>query len=274
MRSRPTLPARRAQTAVMAASEPAKGRYTHGHHASVLGSHARRTAGDSAAYLLPLLKPGLRLLDVGCGPGTITADLARAVGGTAVGLDAVPAPLDTARASLAGIDGAALALGDVTSLPFGDDSFDVVHAHQVLQHLTDPVAALREMARVCRPAGTVAARDADYAAMAWYPRLSGLDRWAQLYQRVARSNDAEPDAGRHLRSWAEQAGLRDLRLSASAWCWATTDQVSWWAESWAERSVASDFARQAVERRLATPDDLEAIAEAFRAWGTAPAPCS
>jgi ubiquinone/menaquinone biosynthesis C-methylase UbiE len=254
----------------MAAPEAARSRYTHGHHASVLGSHARRTAGDSAAYLLPLLKPGFRLLDVGCGPGTITAGLARAVGGTAVGLEAVAAPLETARGSLEGIDRAALALGDVGSLPFADDSFDVVHAHQVLQHLTHPVGALREMARVCRPAGTVAARDADYAAMAWYPRLPGLDQWAELYQRVARSNGAEPDAGRHLRSWAEEAGLRDVQLGASAWCCATPEQVSWWAESWAQRSVASDFAQQAVERRLATLNDLEAIAEAFRAWGATP----
>ncbi len=254
----------------MAAPDAARAQYTHGHHASVLGSHARRTAVDSAAYLLPLLKPGLRLLDVGCGPGTVTADLARAVGGTAVGLEAVPAPVDAARVSLAGVEHAGLALGDVASLPFADRSFDVVHAHQVLQHLTDPVGALREMARVCRPAGTVAARDADYAAMAWYPRLPGLDLWAALYQRVARSNGAEPDAGRHLRSWAEQAGLREVRLSASAWCWATPQEVSWWAESWAERTVASDFARQAVQRGLATRAELAGIARAFREWGAAP----
>jgi ubiquinone/menaquinone biosynthesis C-methylase UbiE len=51
--------------------------YTHGHHDSVLCSHAWRTAGNSAAYLLGELHPGQRLLDVGCGPGTITLDLAR-----------------------------------------------------------------------------------------------------------------------------------------------------------------------------------------------------
>ena len=84
------------------------------------------------------------------------------------------------------------------ALAFPDASFDVVHAHQVLQHLTDPVAALREMRRVCRPDGVVAARDSDYAAFTWFPDDPRLTRWLELYHEVARSNDAEPDAGRHL----------------------------------------------------------------------------
>ncbi len=85
-------------------------------------------------------------------------------------------------------------------------SFDVVHAHQVLQHVADPVAALREMARVTRPGGVVAVRDSDYAAFAWYPRLPGLDRWLALYEDAARANGGEPDAGRRLLAWAHAAG--------------------------------------------------------------------
>ena len=93
------------------------------------------------------------------------------------------------------------------ALDLADDSFDVVHAHQVLQHVADPVAALREMARVTRPGGVVGVRDSDYAAFAWYPRLPGLDRWLALYQAAARANGGEPDAGRHLLAWAHAAGL-------------------------------------------------------------------
>ena len=63
--------------------------YTHGHHESVLRSHTWRTAENSSAYLLPHLRAGQSLLDVGCGPGTITADLALLVApGEVVGLDA------------------------------------------------------------------------------------------------------------------------------------------------------------------------------------------
>src|SRR6476646_4622514 len=181
--------------------------YTHGHAEPVLQSHRWRTAENSAGYLLPRLRAGLELLDVGCGPGTITVDLAaRVAPGRVVGLDVSADPLAEARAaaSRAGVE-VEFAVGDVYALAADDDSFDVVHAHQVLQHLTDPVAALREMARVCRPGGVLAVRDVDYAALALFPGEPGLDRWLELYYAVARRNDGEPDAGRRLLSWAHEA---------------------------------------------------------------------
>jgi len=108
-------------------------RYTHGHSAPVLSAHSRRGAEDSAAYLLPHLNAGMDLLDVGCGPATITADLAdRVTPGRVVGLDAASGALEAARATLAERDLPArveLTDGDVMSLPFDDGTFDVAHAH-------------------------------------------------------------------------------------------------------------------------------------------------
>ena len=76
--------------------------YTHGHHESVLRSHRWRTAENSAAYLLPHLKSGDKILDVGCGPGTITADLARRTSpGRTTALEITDAALDLARAEIA-----------------------------------------------------------------------------------------------------------------------------------------------------------------------------
>src|SRR4051812_18442352 len=138
--------------------------YTHGHHESVLRSHRWRTAENSAAYLLPHLAPGRSLLDVGSGPGTITVDLARRVAPgrvTAVEVTAEALELTRAEAAAQGLDTIDYAVADVHDLDRGDDSFDVVHAHQVLQHVADPVRALEEMRRVCRPGGVVAARDSD-----------------------------------------------------------------------------------------------------------------
>src|SRR5665213_1303064 len=146
--------------------------YTHGHHDSVLRSHRWRTADNSAAYLLPHLHPGLDLLDVGCGPGTITVDLAaRVAPGSVVGIDASAEVIAEARsvADREATSNVTFRVGDVFALPFDDGSYDVVHAHQVLQHVGDPVAALAEMRRVCRPGGLVAARDADYPAVSLYP---------------------------------------------------------------------------------------------------------
>lgn len=172
--------------------------YTHGHHESVLRSHRWRTAANSAAYLIGELRPGMAVLDVGCGPGTITADLAALVTpGRVTAVDANGEILDQAAevAAERGLGNVEFATADVHDLDFPDDSFDVVHAHQVLQHVGDPVQALREMRRVCRPGGIVAARDSDYAAMTWYPEVPVMDAWQELYRRVARANGGEPDAG-------------------------------------------------------------------------------
>jgi SAM-dependent methyltransferase len=244
--------------------------YTHGHHESVLRSHRSRTVENSAAYLIPWLRPGLDVLDVGCGPGTITVDLAaRVAPGTVVGIDNEAQIVDVARESAGSAANVAFRVADVYALDLPDASFDVVHAHQVLQHLTDPVAALREMRRVCKPDGVVAARDSDYAAMTWYPEVPTLDRWLALYHDVTRSNDAEADAGRRLLSWANAAGFSGVRCSASAWCYATPAEREWWGGLWADRVVESRLADQAVERGLATAEELLAIANAWRAWTAA-----
>lgn len=122
--------------------------YLHGHHDSVLRSHRWRTAENSAGYLLPRLQDADRVLDVGCGPGTITVDLAaRVPQGEVVGIDAAGDVLEDARqeASRQGRPNVRFDTGDVYHLAFNDAAFDVVHTHQVLQHLGDPVAALAEM---------------------------------------------------------------------------------------------------------------------------------
>ena len=245
-------------------------RYTHGHGTAVLSAHSRRGAEDSAAYLLPHLNAGMDLLDVGCGPATITADLAERVApGRVVGLDAASGALEAARATLAERDlpaGVELTDGDVMSLPFDDGTFDVAHAHQVLQHLSDPVGALAEMRRVTRPGGIVAVRDAVYSAMTWFPEPAGMEQWRSVYTATARTNGGEPDAGSRLLSWAREAGFTDVTASASTWCYATPTDRAWQSQTWAQRCLTS-FGPQAVELGLADGSDLETMAQAWRQWG-------
>jgi SAM-dependent methyltransferase len=253
----------------------AEHRYTHGHHESVLRSHRWRTAENSAAYLLPWIGPGTDILDVGCGPGTITVDLAaRVAPGQVVGVDGADEVVALARAAAAADDGALtnlrFAVGDIYTLDFPDAAFDVVHAHQVLQHLADPVAALAEMVRVCRPGGLVAARDGDYDGFTWYPADPVLDAWLDLYGRVARANGGEPDGGRRLLAWARAAGCTDITASASAWCFATPDDRHWWGELWADRMTESALGARAVELGLADGDALRQMAAAWRRWAARP----
>ncbi|MGP8297729.1 class I SAM-dependent methyltransferase [Streptomyces inhibens] len=246
--------------------------YTHGHHESVLRSHTWRTAANSAGYLLDSLRPHMQILDIGCGPGTITADLAALVpDGQVTGLEYAPDVLAQARATAAGrgLENVRFTVGDVHALDYPDDTFCVVHAHQVLQHVGDPVQALREMRRVAKPGGIVAVRDADYSAMTWYPEVEGMIDWQRLYLRVARANGGEPDAGRRLHAWARQAGFAPDAITATTgtWCYRTAQERSWWSELWADRTVDSSYARIAVDGGHATTDELHRIAEAWRAWG-------
>jgi SAM-dependent methyltransferase len=246
--------------------------YTHGHHESVLRSHRWRTAANSAAYLLPHLAKGASLLDVGCGPGTITADLAALVRPgrvTAVEISAEALQLARAEATARGQDNIDFAVTDVHALDFAEDTFDVVHAHQVLQHVTDPVRALRELHRVCRPGGLVAARDSDYAAFTWFPHVPALDEWLTLYQRAARANGGEPDAGRRLLSWAHAAGFDDITATASTWCFATPEDRQWWGGMWADRILHSTLARQLVTSGMATEEDLHRVSRGWREWAAA-----
>ncbi|GAA4786154.1 class I SAM-dependent methyltransferase [Streptomyces ziwulingensis] len=247
--------------------------YTHGHHESVLRSHTWRTAANSAGYLLGSLKPHMRILDIGCGPGTITADLAALVpDGHVTGVDRAPEILDRARATAAGrgVTNIDFAVADVHALEYPDDTFCVVHAHQVLQHVGDPVRALREMRRVTRPNGFVAVRDSDYGAMTWFPASAGMTDWLELYGRVARGNGGEPDAGRRLKAWALEAGFADVTATSSTWTFSTGEERAWWSGLWAERTVASEYAARAVAGGHATEAELRAVAAAWREWGERP----
>lgn len=247
--------------------------YTHGHHESVLRSHSWRTVENSAGYLLPHLNPGQQMLDVGCGPGTITLDFAaRVAPGRVVGIDlsddVIAVAHENQRSTAA--DNVEFKTGDVYALDAADGSFDVVHAHQVLQHLSDPIRALLEMRRVARPGGVVAVRDADYGGMFWSGADDRLDRWLELYRAVARKNDAEPDAARHLLRWASEAGFEDVTPSADTWVFATPGSRAWWGGLWADRTVSSAFGKQIVEYGLADENELHEIADSWRAWAVNP----
>jgi ubiquinone/menaquinone biosynthesis C-methylase UbiE len=253
--------------------------YTHGHHESVLRSHEWRTAENAAGYLLGELRPGMDLLDAGCGPGTVTVDLARRVApGRVLGVDASAGVI--ARAQALAEAGApapgtapadvAFAVGDLYALDLPDRSFDVVHAHQVLQHLDRPVEALVELRRVLRPGGLLAVRDADYAAFAWAPADPALDRWLDLYRRMAVRNGGEPDAGRHLLGWVRAAGFGEPRAASSTWTFADPASRAWWGGLWADRVLHSAFASQARDYGLAGDAELAAIAGAWRRWAASP----
>jgi ubiquinone/menaquinone biosynthesis C-methylase UbiE len=246
--------------------------YTHGHADAVLRSHRWRTADNSAAYLLPHLKSGMSLLDVGCGPGTLTVDLARRVlPGATVGVDLAAGVVREAEtfADEAGV-AVRFEAGDFSAISAPEGGFDVVHAHQVLQHVGDPVAVFRDMARLARPGGLIAARDADYPAMTWWPHEPMLDRWMELYLQLTALNGANADGGRQLFRWAQEAGLQDIAYSTSTWTFSSSTDLAWWSDLWADRVVKSRLGDDLLAHGLATAQELQDISAAWRLWATRP----
>jgi len=249
------------------------GTYLHGHHASVLRSHSWRTVENSCPHLIPYLKPSLRILDVGCGPGTITTDLAsRVPQGFVLAIDPSAEVIEKSRnhAKEQGVTNVRFEVGDVFNWKdvegVEEGGFDIVHAHQVLQHLQDPLGALKEMKRLTKPGGVVAVRDVDYSAMNWYPEHDGMRKWMNLYIAVAQGIRCDPNIGKRLHAVAMEAGFprSDIETSAAAWIFSTPEEREFWCGLWADRTVQSEFKNKAIASGFATEKDLEEIAETWR----------
>jgi ubiquinone/menaquinone biosynthesis C-methylase UbiE len=244
--------------------------YTHSHAPVVVAAHATRTAEEAAAFVLPRLESDMRLLDIGCGPGSISIGLGKYVA-QVVGLDQESGVVAEADERYAMASNVTFVTGSAYALPFSAGSFDVVYAHQVLQHVADPVALLVEAKRVLRPGGVVAMRDADYATMTHHPRDPILDRWLEIYHAVARANGGEPDAGRHLLEWVTTAGFRNPVATTSTWTYATPESRQGWAELWANRLVLDRFVERAEAHDVSNREELDRVGSAFRKWAREPA---
>ena len=192
--------------------------YTMGFSDEMLESMARYTAESNAAYLLPHLRPGHRILDFGCGPGTISVGLAKAVEpGELHGVDMEESQIDIARqiAVAQRRENATFHVGDVLDLPFEDDFFDVVHVHQVLTHIPDTGDALAEVKRVLKPGGIIGCREMLCEASFTEPDFGVIgDSWGMFTDLLA-ANDGHPQMGKELKAHFLEAGFTNVRVSTS-----------------------------------------------------------
>lgn len=245
--------------------------YTQGHDASTLQSHQSRSAEKQADYLLPHIKPTSHILDVGCGPGTITCDFAKHTpDGSVIGVDYSSEVIEKAQAEATSRgcgENVSFQVATAHKLPFQDESFDIVHCHAVLVHLPDAPGVLREMRRVCKTGGYVAAREPDWDTCITHPPYPILERWKEVQHQLKRKEGAEPNAGRHLAEWAVAAGfdISAVRVTSNVLHYSGPDEVKWWGELYATRTTR-ELRDRALQACLVTDEEVEQVAEAYRDW--------
>lgn len=247
--------------------------YAPGYSDRVHEEMARRRADEFAGFFLPYLASGMRLLDVGCGPGSVTLDLAALVApGEVVGVDIEPQQVERARALAAerGVTNARFERGDAYALPFPDGAFDAVFAHAVLTHLRDPLAALMEFRRVLRPGGVVGIRDLT-AISFLEPARPLLEEFGVLLLRVTTHIRGRPMSVLDFqqRRLLREAGLTRTEAYAETRSFGTPEMVRQQGLSLAAY-LDERFRPIVLAEGWADAEKVDAMVTELRAWAERP----
>lgn len=243
--------------------------YTPGYSTNASSFMARRTAQTHAAFLAPHLKPGARWLDCGCGPGSITLGLARAIApGTIAAVDQEASQLALAKDNFraAGLEGD-FRVASIYDLPFPDETFDGVFAHAVFEHLREPDRALAELCRVLKPQGLASVRSPDWGGFVIAPASPALQRAIEFYQHLQTENGGDVLAGRKLKGWFQAAGLVDMKAGGSYESYDPVDSITEYLALRIEGSIKKDLA---VERGWASEGEVNEMTTALRALPNQP----
>jgi ubiquinone/menaquinone biosynthesis C-methylase UbiE len=260
----------------MARKSPHESResYAHGYDSALTHQlHANRSAARHAAFFLPYLEPGMRVLDCGCGSGAITLGLAQAVyPGAVVGIDVAEVEIERCRqrALEAGVENVRFEVGSAYALPFPDRSFDAVFAHNVLEHVAEPERALGEMARVLKPGGIAGLRDTASRGTLIVPPDEPLLEWLSLLEETWARQGGHPHLGCRLRGLLHQAGFVEIQATASYDSYGDPQAVRFIAEVAARRCQEADFCEQVLALGLASRERLDELRAAWEQWTDRP----
>lgn len=230
----------------------------------------RRNAGINAAHLLPYLKPGMRVLDLGCGPGTISLGLAEAVfPGELHGVDMESSQVEMAR-SAANSSGAANAYfhtSDIADLPFEDSSFDVAHFHGVLIHVPDTMEALGEARRVLKPGGIVSVREMFVESSFYEPALR--EQFA-TFAKLVTANGGHPEIGKKLKRLLLEAGFSDVQTGFSFEPFCSQEDVEFLYHFASDWFFSPETRAAAVRYGIATGEQFDEWRRGLDRWKDSP----
>ncbi|OQO09055.1 hypothetical protein B0A48_05946 [Cryoendolithus antarcticus] len=243
--------------------------------------HEFRTAHNSAAYLLLTLEElcatttNPTLLDVGCGSGTITASFATLFPNLHItALDLSPEILTRAKAhadKLGVSDRITFKSANVYDLvaSLGDDTkFDVVHAHQMLVHLSDPVKAMQQLLSVAKFGGWLACRDICMRTFTFYPDTEILQSWTRLQLATHNASGGSSNAGASLGAWAVQAGAsrKKVKLGMGSWMYASPEERKVWGGTFRDRIISGSMRTTALELGIASEAEMDEMAKEWERW--------
>jgi len=243
--------------------------YTPGYSEVAIRYMKRRYAARDAAFALPHLKPGMKLLDCGCGPGTITVGLAEAVTpGSVVGVDLEPTQVALAERTVAerGIKNARFEAASVYKLPFPDCSFDVVFSHALFEHLTEPLVVLQEIRRVLRPGGLIALSSPDWSGNLMAPRDPETERAIEVLMAIQKRNGGNPYVGREFGRLLQEAEFSRISLAAM---YDSYEDVPLAAELLAER-IEDGVGKQVVASSDLDRAEVGELCRSLRRWAKHP----
>jgi len=192
--------------------------YTLGYSSASVSFVERRRLRRDGDFFLPFLTSGMQVLDCGCGPGSLTCDIASEVNpGQVFGLDAAASQVALARARAArlALNNVRFEVGDVYALPFETGQMDVVFSHALLEHLSDPVAAMREFHRVLKPGGAMGVRAPDWGAFLYSPETPEFLEAIRCFTERQNANGGDVRCGHRLRDYALKAGFEQVRPHAT-----------------------------------------------------------
>jgi ubiquinone/menaquinone biosynthesis C-methylase UbiE len=247
--------------------------YSGGYSPLIIDQFKQRSFAKQGAFLLDYLRSGLTVLDCGCGPGSMTLDIAQLVSPAQVmAIDSSVIQIEQAMSlqQQRGIDNVAFCTGSIYQLPYPAQQFDVVFAHAVLYHLATPELALAEIHRVLKPNGLVALRDACHTGDMMVPWHEALATVWTLVDKVFCHQGGNINFGAEHKHYLLAQGFRDIRLSFSYDSFATDAEKDSIRSYWTQ-FLTQDHCDLILQQAWATVDELDTLALALQHWCDHPA---